>query len=292
MNKKIIMLMALAAISSISIALSFQTFDNYSDFISGRISFSQNIDDKEAEGLKYMREEEKLARDVYNKMYEKYDIRPFRNIPKAEQTHMDFVKDLLVKYNIDDPVTNDAAGEFTNKDLKELYNKLIEQGNLSLIDALKAGALIEETDINDLNAYIEKTTSADIKQTYYYLKSGSENHLRAFVRNLRSNGIEYIPVVLSKDEYDKIIVSADSNRKYLGNGNCINRNYNYCDSTGKRSGYGKGKGNGRGNWNCNNRGNGYGNGDGDGYGRGNRNWNNDTENKSWYCPRLNIYRNK
>lgn len=247
MKNKIIMLMALAAISSISIALSFQTIDNYSDFISGKISFTGNIDDNEAEGLKYMREEEKMARDVYKKLLEKYDIRPFRNISKAEQTHMDFVKDLLVKYSIDDPVTNDQTGEFTSKTLKEMYDKLVDQGNLSLIDALKAGALIEETDINDLNKYTEKTSTSDIKQTYYYLKSGSENHLRAFVRNLKSNGIEYAPVVLSKDEFDKII-SADNTgyNNGKGNGNCINRSNTNCDGTEK----GNGKGNGLGNNNC------------------------------------------
>ena len=39
------------------------------------------------DGLSYMREEEKLARDVYLALYEKWGIRTFLNIAKAEQQH-------------------------------------------------------------------------------------------------------------------------------------------------------------------------------------------------------------
>lgn len=245
MKNKIIMIMALAVISSISAALSFLSAEP--NTINKMLPVNLNISslsDEERESVIYMREEEKLARDVYKTMYAKYDLRPFRNIKQAEQTHMDLMKDLLVKYGIDDPVSSDETGSFTNADLKELYTKLVDQGSLSLVDALKAGALIEETDIADLDKMLKVTQNKDIKDTYDYLRYGSENHLRAFVRNLRSNGVEYTPVVLPKDDYDKIISAENS-----GNNNSrsnINRP-GKCDGTGKGRGNGRGLGDGFGN---------------------------------------------
>lgn len=273
MKNKIIMLMALAVISSISAALSYYSAEpkNVTKVIPA-VFTGTSLTDDETESIKYMREEEKLARDVYFSMNAKYNTGPFNNIIKAEQTHMDLVKDLLLKYNIEDPVTGDETGSFTNSDIKELYTKFFDQGNISLIDALKAGALIEETDIADLDKQLKVTQNKDIKDTYEYLRHGSENHLRAFVRNLKANGIEYSPVILPKEDFDKII-TAENNRKF------------------KNSGWCNGKGNGRGNYGKG-RGNGNGRSYNDGYGKGNgRFYNGDCPNNNWLnklCP--NYYR--
>lgn len=244
MKNKIIILMALAVISSISIALSFKNIYPYTSAVKNLVT-SADITESDTESLKYMREEEKLARDFYREMYKKYSVKPFKNIKEAEQIHMDAVKDLLAANNIEDPVKSDETGSFTNTELKALYDKLIEKGNLSLTEALNAGALIEETDINDLNKEINSTSNQTIKDSYTYLKHASENHLRAFVRNLKFNNIEYSPVVLSKDEYDKIISSDNS-----GNNNgCINKNNGKCQNNCN------GKGNRNNNGNNNNRNN-------------------------------------
>ena len=50
----------------------------------------------EKEGLLFMWEEEKLARDVYLTMNEKYGHRVFNNISGAEQRHMNAIKSLLL----------------------------------------------------------------------------------------------------------------------------------------------------------------------------------------------------
>lgn len=49
-----------------------------------------------------MREEEKLARDVYLTFGEKWGLTLFTNIAKSEQTHTDAVKTLLDRYEIKD----------------------------------------------------------------------------------------------------------------------------------------------------------------------------------------------
>ena len=206
MKKIYILIVALVVLSSIFAVLRFNASDSVTITRPSLLNnTSLSISDDERNGLIYMREEEKLARDVYTVMYGKYNLKPFKNITGAEQRHMDFIKDLLVKYDIDDPVKSDETGLFTNDELKNLHDKYIEQGNISLIDALKTGAEIEEADIRDLNKQLDLVKSNDIIDTYTYLKNGSENHLRAFVRNLSRRGIEYSPLFLSKDEYDSIL---------------------------------------------------------------------------------------
>lgn len=244
MKNKIIILMALAIISSISAALSFISADQntFSNVIPVNSNIS-SLSDDERESIIYMREEEKLARDIYRQMFDKYELRPFRNISQAEERHMDLMKDLLTKYSISDPVSSDDEGSFTNSALSDLYKKLKEQGTLSLVEALKTGALIEETDIIDLDKQLTITENADIKETYTYLRQGSENHLRAYVKNLKNRGVEYTPAVLSIEEFDKIIkYDSDSiNRKCK----CNNCNNNCTGNTNNKSP--KSRNNNRGN---------------------------------------------
>jgi hypothetical protein len=159
----------------------------------GYVQAATNLTAAEKYWLTYMREEEKLARDVYISMYNIWGAQIFNNITVSEQRHMDSVKNLLVKYGISDPAEGNDVGKFTNQDLQDLYDQLIEQGSLSLVEALKVGVLIEETDIDDLNSGIASTTRKDIKNVYNNLLQGSLNHLKAFVSNLAAQGIIYEP---------------------------------------------------------------------------------------------------
>ncbi len=166
---------------------------------------TEDLSTAERDGLIYMREEEKLARDVYLVLYDQWNVRIFGNISKAEQRHTDAVKYLLDRYQVDDPVTNNEIGSFTNQDLLKLYNDLTAQGKTSLVEALKVGAAIEEIDILDLQKDIAAADNEDIKLVYNNLMEGSYNHLRAFVRNLSAQGITYSPQYLSPEAYESII---------------------------------------------------------------------------------------
>ena len=136
----------------------------------------------EAASLLFMREEEKLARDVYNALYTTWGQQTFSNIASSEQMHMDEIKVLLDRYALTDPALD--AGQFTNPDLQALYTQLVAQGNLSLADALKVGAAIEEIDIRDLQTRMSQTDNADIQQAYTNLMNGSYSHLKAFTGTL------------------------------------------------------------------------------------------------------------
>jgi len=167
---------------------------------------SLTLTDSEKADLLYMREEEKLARDVYIKLYEKWNVPIFNNISNSEQTHTDSINFLIVRYGLNDPFVNEI-GKFTNEELQALYDSLVEKGNNSLEDALIVGATVEEVDIIDLKEAISNTDKADIKTVYENLMKGSRNHLRSFVSNMKSRGYSYSPQYLSQEEFDEIVNS-------------------------------------------------------------------------------------
>lgn len=134
----------------------------------------------EQEGLIFMREEEKLARDVYDYFDGLYNLPIFANIATSEQRHMDAVLTLLNRYEVPDPAAGNEPGEFTNAMLQALYDDLIVQGVQSLEDALDVGILIEETDIADLEERLLAVVHNDIRRVYQNLLSASRNHLTAF----------------------------------------------------------------------------------------------------------------
>ena len=166
------------------------------------------LSEDEINGLLYMVEEEKLARDVYLTLYNETGLVVFSNIAQSEQRHMDMVLSLIEKYNLTAPDTVNQVGVFQNEGLQNLYDQLVQMGSQSTEDALKVGALIEETDIKDLEDWIAKTDNEDIKTVYSNLMAGSENHLRAFVGQLEAMRINYTAQVLPQEQVDEILSSA------------------------------------------------------------------------------------
>lgn len=165
------------------------------------------LNDAEIESILFMREEEKLARDVYLTLYDQYNLRVFNFIPRSEQIHMNALKVLIDRYELTDPVVNDVRGEFQNEDLQKLYTDLVEQGSVSEIEALKVGALIEEIDILDLDHGLTEVIEDNLDMTRIYtnLRRGSTFHLKAFVWNLKVRGEIYTPQVMDQETYDEII---------------------------------------------------------------------------------------
>jgi hypothetical protein len=163
---------------------------------------------EEIDWLLLMREEEKLARDVYNALFTKWWINIFNNIANSENTHTSAIKQLLDRYNIEDPVKDDSPGIFTSVELQNLYNSLITKGEQSVLDALIVWATIEDLDIKDLTELTQQTTKEDIIMTYNNLNRGSRNHLRSFVQQIESRSGSYSAQYISPTELDTILSSA------------------------------------------------------------------------------------
>jgi hypothetical protein len=163
-----------------------------------------SLSPEEIAALKFMREEEKLAHDVYVALYSLWGANVFNQISLSETTHTEAILALLTKYGITDPAATTAPGVFEDPALQTLYNTLMTMGQASLIEALKVGALIEETDIHDIHEKMEITDEADILTVYTSLLCGSGNHLRAFNDNLLKQGVTYVPQVITQAEWDAI----------------------------------------------------------------------------------------
>lgn len=164
------------------------------------------LDDVVINDLLQLREEEKLARDVYIYAYDKYSLEIANNISQSEQTHMDKVLTLLDKYELEDPAKSEN-GVFSNEELQTLYAQLTAKVDLSLLDSLVVGAMIEDLDIKDIEDFLEHTTESEIVDVYKNLQCGSRNHLRSYYSTIVSNGGSYSPIYISQDEFESIINS-------------------------------------------------------------------------------------
>ncbi len=161
----------------------------------------------ESASLIFMREEEKLAQDVYTQLGTVWgsQSRVFGNIARSEATHTEAIRQLLLRYTLTDPAATLAAGVYQNATLQGLYTQLVAAGTPALVDALKVGAAIEEIDMIDLNKALLEIGNQDIVLVYQNLLKGSRNHLRAFVNALFGQGVTYAPQYMTIADYQAII---------------------------------------------------------------------------------------
>ncbi len=162
------------------------------------------LSQQETDDLKVLREEEKLARDVYLFSYDKYGESIFNSVASSEQKHMDKMLTLLNTYGIQDPALSER-GNFTNQELQTLYNDLTTKSAISLIDALEVGATIEDLDIRDIKIFKNRATKADILDTYDKLECGSRNHMRSYYGKLLTSEVTYVAQYISATELAEII---------------------------------------------------------------------------------------
>jgi len=202
---------------------------------SGGTDDNTELDFAEQTHLVFMREEEKLARDVYLTLAQVYPNQGvFQNIGEgSEQTHTSVIRDKIEDYGLTDPnpetdnlptsigvYTGARFGEY----FSEKYNQLVELGKRSELDGLYVGALIEEIDMHDIvrcpkviinmdNGIEEDgcglvyTDERPLQNTYRSLVDGSENHLRAFVGQIEAViGVgNYQAQYISQEEVDAIL---------------------------------------------------------------------------------------
>jgi hypothetical protein len=145
---------------------------------------STNLTQAEIDSLVVMREEEKLARDVYLKLADRWNVPVFANIARSETRHMTVVGQLIQANGLTDPITDDTVGSFTNPKFAQLYRELVEAGSRSLNDAYKVGVKIEKMDIEDLEDSLAQVSNSNVRRVYQNLLRASQNHLRAFSSQL------------------------------------------------------------------------------------------------------------
>ncbi|RQW81223.1 MAG: DUF2202 domain-containing protein [Methanothrix sp.] len=161
----------------------------------------------DVDGLRLIREEEKVSRDLYQSFYINTSATIFEDTARSEQSHMDAALMLLNEYGLQDPAKAEK-GRFANESLQQIYDRLMVQGLRSENDSLSAAAEYEEISIIDLEKQISATDKQDIKTVYEGLLAGSQKHLRAYVKALQKRGIQYSPQHLEVAKYQGLIGSS------------------------------------------------------------------------------------
>jgi len=160
--------------------------------------------------LSYMGNEERLAYDVYNYLYNQFGTKQFTNIAtKGEYKHITVVQKLVQKYKLNDnidftnvdlptlgyintPIEEMEAGKYDISAIQNLYDDLTAQGSNSEIDALNVGCIIEVVDVTDLDrdiAIAENENATDIVTVFNFLRDGSYSHYWAFDKGLKNKGV-------------------------------------------------------------------------------------------------------
>ncbi|MGV8174483.1 MAG: DUF2202 domain-containing protein [Methanothrix sp.] len=159
---------------------------------------------RERDGVLFIWEEEKAARDLYTSLYEANNLSIFQNLVKSEQSHMDQAKGVMDRYSLSVP-EDDAPGVFENQTLQKVHDDLLREGLGSDEDALLVAAEFEEISIIDLEAELAYAENEDIRVVYQGLLAGSQKHLRSYVADLKSLGIMYSPRHIEEARYRDIV---------------------------------------------------------------------------------------
>lgn len=143
-----------------------------------------SLSDSERATLLAMREEEKLAHDVYVALAAKTGEQAFLRIAASESRHTRALERVMAYYGIADPTDGYAAGAFPSAATQKLYDDLVARGSVSRAAAIGVGVTIEKADIADLQQAIAATDEALLDRVYGNLLAGSKRHLQAFEGNL------------------------------------------------------------------------------------------------------------
>lgn len=184
-----------------------------------------------------LHEEEILAHDLYVALSKIHpELMPLRNIPSSEASHREAMALILAKEKIDGPAIPEGR-KFASDGLDELFNKWLEEGRKSPADACRVGVRLEEHDIADLRK--AQTDFPAHKEVLGQLEAASNNHLRAFHRNLVRQGGTYQPEALTPEEMKTIL---EGTRGACGCAGACGEKRGQGGGPGKRGGQGRGKG--------------------------------------------------
>jgi hypothetical protein len=161
------------------------------------------LSSREKDGLIFIWEEEKAARDLYTSLYEKNNLSIFLNLITSEQSHMDQARAVIEKYGL--PLPENEPGIFQNQTMQQMHDELLAEGLQSDQDALQAAAAFEEISIMDLEKELAAAHAEDIRTMYQGLLAGSRKHLRSYVAELEDQGIQYDPRYLDRVEFEETV---------------------------------------------------------------------------------------
>ncbi|MCE5189456.1 MAG: DUF2202 domain-containing protein [Eubacteriales bacterium] len=123
-----------------------------------------------ADMLTYAIQDEYLAYAEYDRILsENGSVRPFTNILRAEESHIDALLPLFDAYGVAAPADEGAS-------------RAVSAG--SLTDAYQAGVSAEVNNIAMYETFLDQELPSNVRTVFESLMRASENHLRAFQNQL------------------------------------------------------------------------------------------------------------
>ncbi len=118
--------------------------------------FNETLSPREIDDMNYLIENEKLLRDYFNVMYNKYNLSLFQNVAKSEQSHLNFLAVKFLRYDLKNPTEEKPAGEYVNPELQQTYDIMIAKGETNIYAALLAGSSKVKEDVEDIPLMIDQ----------------------------------------------------------------------------------------------------------------------------------------
>ena len=163
MIKKIIPFMLITGLSGTLFAGDFG-----SSAVEGRHDYSLQ------EMLQYAMEDEHMALAEYEALMEEFGLtRPYSNIAESEKNHISWLEGLYKNYNLQIPDIDVAK-------------HLVMPSNP--YEAAEIGVQAELSNIAMYEVFLKQELPGDVREVFIRLKNGSENHLKAFQRQLSQGG--------------------------------------------------------------------------------------------------------
>lgn len=169
----------------------------------------------EIEFLFAIREDEKVARDLYTSFSALYPASvQIAKIKTAEDSHIACIEAVLDYYEISYPAMT-ATGVFEDAERQALYNDLVDK-SATLLETFGTMAVIEEETVLAYKSVQSEITNENISLVVANMIKASSNHLKAAVRQITALGGSYTPSYLSAEEFDAIINSSFQNGNKYG----------------------------------------------------------------------------
>lgn len=152
-----------------------------------------------------LREDEKMARDLYTVFAAKYSTAPqIDRIAAAENSHIACVEAVLDYYEISYPAMTAAAGLFEDAKRQAIYNELADKSG-TLLEVYATMAAVEEESVSAYKSVQSEITNENIALVITNMIKASSNHLKAAVCQIIAGGGTYTPLYLSAEEFGTIV---------------------------------------------------------------------------------------
>lgn len=234
------------------------------------LTVTASLSADEIEFLFALREDEKMARDLYTVFAAKYSTAPqIDRIAAAENSHIAYVEAVLDYYEISYPAMT-AAGLFEDAKRQAIYNELADKSG-TLLEVYATMAAVEEESVSAYKSVQSEITNENIALVITNMIKASSNHLKAAVCQIIVGGSTYTPLYLSAEEFGTIVnlpyqngykygqkkgrggnTNAQKGNKGQGNkggvngtGSCTGTSNGIVPGTGGQGGVGKGYRGGR-----------------------------------------------